>query len=121
MGLELCKGHFYRIEIGAVGWQEEKPRPFLAKALGSLCALVNSQVVENDDVASGQPRRKLGLDIGIECGAVHGLVDDPGRAQAVAAQCGDEGLGPPMAKGGMRPEAVALSASSTQARHFGGD
>jgi len=121
MGLEFCKGHFDRVEIGAVGRQEEKPRPFLAKALGRLCALVNSQIVENDNVAFGQGRRELGLDIGIEGGAVHGFVDDPGRAQAVAAQCGDEGLRPPMAKGGMRSEAVALSASSTQARHFGGD
>lgn len=41
------------------------------------------------------------LTVGVESDAVHGVVDDPGRVQAIMAQRGDESLRAPVAERGM--------------------
>ena len=71
MGLELGKGHFDRIEVWAVGRQEEEPGAALLEDRLGLFALVAGEVVEDDHVARLQRRRELGLDIGVEdrCGS----------------------------------------------------
>jgi hypothetical protein len=55
---ELCEGLLDRIEIGAVGRQEEQMRSLGADGVAGGPALVTSEVVENDDLAlcqSGSP------------------------------------------------------------------
>ena len=74
--------------------------------------------VHDDNVAFFEGWDELGLDIGLEDSAVHRGVNDEGRGEGAATQSGDEGLGLPMAERGFRPEALALQATSAQARHF---
>jgi hypothetical protein len=120
MSLEFCEGHLDRIEIGAVGRQKEDPCALVADGLLGDRTLVSRQIVHDDDVASFKRRGELGLDIGFEDSPVHRRVDDEGRGEGVATQCGDEGLGLPMPEGGFGSEALALQAASARARHFGG-
>ena len=56
------------------------------------------QVVEDHHVARLQGRCQLGLDVGVEDLAVHGLIDHPRRDEAIAAQAGDEGLRRPVSE-----------------------
>ena len=77
----------------AVGRREEEPGAPLPEDSLGLCALVAGQVIEDHHIALLERRRELGLDIGVEGLAVHGIVDHPGRGQAIAPQSGDEGLG----------------------------
>src|ERR1700722_16550536 len=63
-----------------------------------LCA---GRLSQNDDVALLQCWGELGAHVGLEDRAVHRGVDDPRRGQRPAAQSSDEGLGLPVAKGGL--------------------
>ena len=58
-------------------------------------------------IALVQGRGQLGFDVAVEDFAIDRPADDPGRVQPVVAQRGDEGLGSPVAEGGvvdqMRP------------------
>ena len=49
---EFCEGLVDRIEIGAVGRQEQNPCALVADGLLGDWALVSRQVVHDDDVAS---------------------------------------------------------------------
>jgi hypothetical protein len=50
-------------------------------------------------IALPECRSELGLDVGIEGLAVHGMVDYPRRRQAIATRSGNEGLGRPASNG----------------------
>lgn len=78
------------------------------------------EVVEDDHVASLQPRSELSFNIGLEDLAVHRAVDHPGRGQSVMAQGGYEGLGAPVAEGRLHLEALALAGTASQPGHLGG-
>lgn len=65
-GFELGEGHFYGVEIGTVGRQEEKPCANRTHGICGRGAFVGGQVVENDHVAGLQGRDELGLDIELE-------------------------------------------------------
>lgn len=56
MGLELCEGHLDRIEVGAVGRQEQEPGAPVCEASGRVGALVDGEIVEDDDIALRQGR-----------------------------------------------------------------
>lgn len=105
--LEFGEGHLNRVEIGRVGGQVQEPGTTLSHQFCDPLALVEGDVVENDDVASSQFGDELGLDIGLEAGLVHRRVDEPGRHHAVTAQAGDEGLRLPPAEWGVSAEARA--------------
>lgn len=117
--LELGEGHLDRVEIGGIGWQEQKPGAPLAHQLGGALALVEADIVEDDDIARLQFGRQLRLDIAFEYLAVHRALDDPGRDQAMAAQAGDEGLGAPMSERRMRQVALALRRPAGALGQFG--
>ncbi len=57
------------------------------------------QIVHDDDIAGAERRGEALFDPGLEDGAVHGLVDDHGRVDAILAQRGDEGRRLPMSVG----------------------
>src|SRR5690606_34476030 len=84
-------------------------------------ALVNGEVVEDDDVALRQGRCELGFDPDVESRAVDGLPDHPGRGQAMTAQSGDEGLRAPMAERRAGKEPCAAQAAAAQPYHPGVD
>src|SRR6478735_29925 len=98
MCLELCEGHFDRIEVWTVGRQEQDPGAACQDCLFGHRALVSTQVVEDDDIALLKCRGELRLDIGLEDASVHRLVDNKRRRQAMTSQPGAEGLGLPMSK-----------------------
>ena len=93
MGFKLCEGHFDRIKVGAIRWQEKDSWTPGLDGLFSGLALVGRQIVHDDDIAPVKCRHELGLDIGLEDAPVHRGVDDEGRGKLAAAQAGDEGLG----------------------------
>lgn len=119
MRLELCKGHLDWIEIRAIGWQEQHPRPLSPNGVFRCRAFVGRKIVENDDVALCQGWCELRFDIGIEDASVHRAVDDEGRGQPVASQPGDEGLGLPVPEWSLGPQALAFRAASPQTGHLG--
>jgi len=57
---------------------------------------MEADIVEDDDVAGRECRRKLCFDPCFEDAAVHWCIDDPWRGQAVASQASNEGLGFPV-------------------------
>lgn len=75
--------------------------------MGGSFALVEADIVEDDDIAGPKLGRQLRLDPAFEAPAVHRRIDDPRRDHAMTAQAGDEGLGVPLAEG--RVCLVALS------------
>lgn len=117
MSLEFGKGHLDRVQIGAVGREEEEPRAARFQNGGGLFAFVARQIIEDDHVAGLEGRRELRLDPGLEDVPVHGTVDDPGRGQSIVTQRGDEGLGPQWPNGAFifsrRPRRAAASSSSS--------
>jgi hypothetical protein len=98
MGLELGKGHFDRVEIGRIGRQKQHPGAPVSDDFFGAGALVNWQVVENDDVSLLQSRRQFMLEIEFEPGFIHGRIDQPRRDHGKTAQAGDECLGEVMAQ-----------------------
>ena len=70
-------------------------------------------------IAGLQRRSELGLDIDVEDLAVHGLVDHPGRGQAIATQAGNERLRGPVPEGRMGLQPGATASSAAQTGHLG--
>lgn len=75
-------------------------------------AFMDGQIVEDDNIAARQGGRKLGLDIGIEGGAVHGVVDDSLCSEPEGSQSGDKGLGSPMAERFIHVQSLATRATA---------
>lgn len=82
-------------------------------------AFVAAKIVHNDGVARAQGRRQLGGDIELEDLAIHRTVEDQGRDDAVMAQAGNKGGGPPMAMRGAPDQAFATATASMAAVHIG--
>ena len=87
---------------------EEQPRTASAHQFCGTLALVEADIVENDDVAGLKLWSQLCLDPGLETAGIHRRIDDPRCDHAMAAQTGDEGLRMPFAKRSMRPVTLAL-------------
>ena len=84
-------------------------------------AFVASEIVQDDDVARLQLRDEDGLDVAAEDGAVDRPVHDPGRADPVMAERGDEGERTPVAVWGLRVQALAARSPAAQRRQVGLD
>ena len=89
------------LRSGEYGWREQEPCSDVFQDCGVLGAAVGGEVVQNDDITLVQGRGQLGFDIEVEEFPVDWPADDPGRIQAIMAQAGNEGLGLPVAEGGM--------------------
>lgn len=85
MGFELGKGHFDRIEVWRVGRQEQEPCAAFLEHGGSFWAFMAGEIVEDHDIAALERGRELCFDPCLEEVAVHGLINDPWRGQAIAA------------------------------------
>ena len=106
--LELRECHLDRIQVGRVWRQEEHPRAASAHQFCGTLALVEADIVENDNVAGLKLGSQLCLDPGLEARGIHRRIDDPRSDYAMAAQAGDEGLRMPFAERSMRPVALAF-------------
>lgn len=69
----------------------------LADGVADGIAAVRPEAVHDHDVARTQDRDQSLLDVETEALAVDRAVDEPGCVNAVAAQCGDEDHGLPVA------------------------
>lgn len=119
VGLEFSESHFDWIQVGAIGRQEEEPGTAFSEDSLCLFAFVAREIVENDDVAGTERRRKLGFDIGLENVPVHRRVDDPWSGQSITTERCDEGLGFPVSERRHGFQALATPGSSAQPCHFG--
>lgn len=49
MCFEFGEGHFYRVQVWAVGWQEQEPAACIAHGLGGVSILMRGEVVQDND------------------------------------------------------------------------
>ena len=119
--LELREDLLDRIEVGAVGGQEEHVRTDGADRLAGGLSLVGAEVVEDDDVALGQDRGQNLLHVSCEDIAVDRPVDDPWRVDAVMAQSPDEGEGLPVPVRHARIEPLPAWSPAVPGGHVGLD
>jgi hypothetical protein len=128
MYLQLCGGQdvlefgedlLDRIEIGAVGRQEDHVRSHGADRGARRLALVASEIVENDDVAGVERRGEDLLDVSREALAIDRPIEDAGRIDPVATQGSDEGQRLPVTVRDIRPEPRASCAPAPYWRHVG--
>ena len=119
VGLELGESHFDRVQIGAVGRQEEEPGAPCLEAFGGCFAFVAGEIIEHDHVALIEGGRKLGFDIDVEGGAGHGTVQHPRGGQPAKPQACDERLRSPSAKRRQSPQAIAAQRPAAQPCHLG--
>ena len=108
---------FDRIEVGAVGWQEQKVCPSGPDGGPDGGLLVAGEVVEDDDVTWPQRRAELLLDPLGEARAIDRLIEHEGRVDPVAAQGGDEGHRFPVTIGHLGMEPLAFGRPATQGSH----
>ena len=80
---ELGEDLLDRVEIGAVGRQEEQPRADSADHETDGGPLVRAEIVEHDDVAFLQGWDENLLDIGGEAFAIDGTVDHERRVEPI--------------------------------------
>ncbi len=120
MGLEFGERHLDRVEVGAVGREEEEPcAAFLEDRLGFF-ALVAREIVEDDHISPAQGRRELGLDVGLEDVPVYRRIDDPGRGQPIMTKGCDKRLRAPMAERCAGLEPCSFARTPSQSGHLGG-
>ena len=119
MGLEFGECHFDGVQVWRIGWQEQEPALLPFQQVCGFEAFVGGQVVEDDDGPGFECRGKLGFDVGVERGSVHGTFDDPGCDQVGAGQSRDEGLGLPFAEWRCAEQAFTLRTSAAQPGHIG--
>ena len=115
--LELGEDLLDRIEVGAIGRQEQEPGADAADRFSDGRSLVAREVVHDDDIAWRERRNEALFDIVGEALAVDRLIEHARCVDAVAAQRREEGHRTPVAIRdlGMKPFADRRPAS--QGRH----
>jgi hypothetical protein len=114
--LSLAKDLFDRVEVGAVGRQEQELGAGGSDRAADGEALVAAKVVHDDDVARAQGWDEELLHPGEEALAVDRPVEDAGRVDAVVTKGSDEGEGAPAA---VRVMLVLAQVSSMKTRRRG--
>jgi len=119
VGFEFGESHLDRVQVGAVGRQEQEPGAPCLEAFGGCFAFVAAEIIEKNHVALIEGGRKLGFDIDVEGGAGHGTVQHPRSGQPAKPQACNEGLRSPPAKRRQSPQAIAAKRAAAQSRHLG--
>lgn len=119
-GLELCEDLLDRIEVGAVGGQEEQLCAGGSDDAANGLSLVTTEIVHDDDVAELEARTEKLLDVGEEAGAIDRPVEDERGIDAVMAQGCEEGeRSPPTVRHFGETPATRSSAVGTAHIGFG--
>jgi hypothetical protein len=116
---ELCEDLLDRVEVGAIGWQEDEPGARGTDGPPDSLALVGAEIVHDDNVAGLQRWHQQLLDIGSEALTVDRPVDDAGRRDPVVPECREEGHRAPMAVWDLSPERGAPSPPAMGSAHVG--
>lgn len=117
--LQLGEHLLDRIEIGAVGREEQEPRALGPDRGPDGWPFVAGEIVHDDDVAGRECRAELFFDPCGEAGGVDRLIEDERRVDPVAAQRGDEGHRLPVAVWHLGVEPLADRCPASQRCHVG--
>ena len=119
--LELGEDLFDRVQVGAVGRQEQQVGAGLPDGPSDGRVFVAAEISRHHDIAWRQCRDEELFDIGAESVAIDRAIEDAGRVDPVEAQRGDEGHGAPVDVRGAPDQALALGRPAAQGRHVGSD
>jgi len=117
--LELGKDLLDRVEVWAVGRQEQQFSPCRPDGLAHGLALVAAEVVHDHDVAGQERGHEELLDIGGEELAVDRPVEHTWCVDAVMAKRGKEGQRFPLAEGGFGQQLVSAPGPAPDRGHVG--
>ena len=120
-GLQLRKGEFDRIEVGAVGRQEPEVGADGFDRGAHRGLFVCREVVQHDHVAGRQRRREHLLDIRQERRVIDRPVKDRRRPEAAGPQRGNHGVRLPMTAGRVIAEAGADGTAAVPTQEIGRD
>jgi hypothetical protein len=98
---QFGEGQFDGIEVGTVGREKAQERPGLLNRQAHRGLLVDSEVVEDDDITPPERGREDLLDVGVERGVVDRAIEDSRRSQLRGAERGDHRVRFPVAAGGV--------------------
>jgi hypothetical protein len=118
--LELGKGLFDGIEVGAVGRQVEHLSLAVFDRFPDAGDLVAGPIVQDDDIARAQGWGEDLLDVAAEDVAVQGAIQHVGCRDAGGPQAGHEGGGFPVTVGHRGEPAQTAGTPAKPARHVGG-
>ncbi len=116
--LEFGEDLFDRVEIGAVGRQEQQSCADAADRLAHFAALMAAEIVHDNHVAGLEGWQQKLAHIGEESFAVDRAVQHARGVDPVTAQRRKKGLGPPSAVRCLADEACPTLAPSAQRRHI---
>jgi hypothetical protein len=91
--LDLGKGLLDWVQVRTVRWQEQESGAVSLQAFRRPFTLMDREVVEDHHVAFAQRRSELRLNGGVKGRTGDWTIDDPRRAQLMAAQPGHHGHG----------------------------
>ena len=116
---ELGKDLLNRIEVGAVGRQEQQPGTSGPDRGANGWFLVAGEIVHDDDVSGHECWAELFFDPCGEAGGVDRLIEHEGRIDPIAAEGGDEGHRFPVAVGHLGMEPLSDWSPAPQGCHVG--
>lgn len=116
---ELGKDLLDRIEIWAVGRQEQELGPGATDRLADGGSFVTAQIVHDDDVTGRERRHEELLDIVSEALTVDRLVEHARGVDPVMAERREEGHRAPMAIGDLGMKPLTNRRPAAQRRHVG--
>ena len=117
--LQLGEHLLDRVQIGAVGWQEEEFGAGRADGASDCRALVTAEIIHDDDVAAVQGRHQEVLDVGQERAAIDRAIEHAGCVDAVGAQRREKSERSPAAVRHLRPQSLAARCAAVGARQIG--
>jgi len=117
--LELGKDLLDRVEVRAVGRQEEQVSARGADGLPDGFTLVAAEIVEDDDVARPEGWDQELLDVSQEAAAVDGTIEDSGRVDTVVPERSQEGQRLPVAVGHLGAQPLTPATTAVGAGHIG--
>ena len=116
--LEFGEDLFDRVEIGAVGRQEQQSCADAADRLAHFAAFMAAEIVHDNHVTGLEGRQQKLAHIGEESRAVDRAVQHARGVDPVTAQRRKKGLGPPSTVWRLADEACPTLAPSAQRRHI---
>lgn len=117
-GFEFGEDLLDRIEVGAIGRQEQQPRACRTNGLAHSLALVAAKIVHDDDIARLERRDQELLDIGQEASAVDRTIEHRRRVDPVVPKRREEGQCFPVAVRHLGPQPLAAPAAAMGAGHI---
>jgi hypothetical protein len=118
---ELRKDLLDRIEVRAIGRQEEDAGACGPDGGSHGASLVTAEIVENDNVVWLECRDQDLGDVEAEQFTVDRAIDDKGRIDAIMTQRGEKGHGLPMPIRDQRSQSLAARSPAPEWRHVGLD